>query len=61
MNLKLKLNEKQLKITNHFMPSKTFSFCVYMYMRWKTYENNGVEVIVDKGDAKWLNEKHMEE
>ena len=27
----------------------------------KTYENNGIEVIVDGTDMLWLNEKHIEE
>ena len=62
MNLKQKLNEKQLKITENFTPSKKL-FCVCMYkmvdISAETYENNGVEVIVDKGDTKWLNEKHL--
>ena len=27
----------------------------------KTYENNGVEVVVDNNRTLWLNEKHIEE
>ena len=27
----------------------------------KTFENNGIEVIVDSVNALWLNEKHIEE
>ena len=27
----------------------------------ETYENNGIEVIIDKFDILWLDEKHVEE
>ena len=40
-----------------------FSFVYKMILKItkETWENNGIEVIVDSVNALWLNEKHIEE
>ena len=45
-----------------FVSSKIFIFflCIYKMIKG-TYENNGIESIIDDSGTLWLNEKHTEE
>ena len=45
-----------------FVSSKNFIFflCIYKMIKG-TYENNGIESIIDDTGTLWLNEKHTEE
>ena len=51
-------------LIDHLCRQKTLFFlCMYKIVNIskKTYENNGIEAIVDNIGALWLNEKHIEE
>ena len=46
-----------------FVIKKLFFLCIYKMVNItkETYENNGIEVKIDKSDTLWLNEKHVQQ